>query len=89
MCLFLPLHLFHFSWKFFCQFTPRSSGSEEDNKEDSIWEPEKKVPRNRRQPVSKRSKRKQGPRVKKSSQRVDDVSKDVAVKEELVGGVAL
>ncbi|XP_031213080.1 S1 RNA-binding domain-containing protein 1 isoform X1 [Mastomys coucha] len=64
-------------------FSELSSGSEEDNKEDSIWEPQKKVPRNRRQPVSKGSKRKQGPRVKKSSQRVDDVSKDVAVKEEL------
>lgn len=64
-------------------FSELSSGSEEDNKEDSIWEPQKKVPRNRRQPASKGSKRKQGPRVKKSSQQVDDASQDVAVKEEL------
>lgn len=70
-------------------FSELSSGSEEDNKEDSIWEPQKKVPRNRRQPASKGSKRKQGPRVKKSSQQVDDISKDVAVKEELNSPVAI
>lgn len=70
-------------------FSELSSGSEEDNKEDSIWEPQKEVPRNRRQPASKGSKRKQGPRVKKSSQQVDDVSKDVAVKEELNSPVAI
>nr|XP_034370521.1 S1 RNA-binding domain-containing protein 1 isoform X2 [Arvicanthis niloticus] len=68
-------------------FSELSSGSEEDNKEDSIWEPQKKVPR--RQFASKGSKRKQGPRVKKSSQLVDDISKDVAVKEELNSPVAI
>lgn len=70
-------------------FSESSSGSEEDNKDDSIWEPQRKVPRNRRQPVSKASKRKQGPRVKKSSQQAVDVSKDVAVKEELNSPVAI
>ncbi|XP_028620944.1 S1 RNA-binding domain-containing protein 1 [Grammomys surdaster] len=68
-------------------FSELSSGSEEDNKEDSIWEPQKKV--TRRQLASKGSKRKQGPRVKKSSQQVDDISKDVAVKEELNSPVAI
>ncbi|XP_029327424.1 S1 RNA-binding domain-containing protein 1 isoform X2 [Mus caroli] len=73
-----------------CSFLSElSSGSEEENKDDSIWEPQKKVPRNRRQPASKRSKRKQGPRAKKSSQQVDDESKDVAVKEELNSPVAI
>ncbi|XP_052042471.1 S1 RNA-binding domain-containing protein 1 isoform X2 [Apodemus sylvaticus] len=70
-------------------FSELSSGSEEDNKDDSIWKPQRKVPRNRRQPVSKASKRKQGPRVKKSSKQADDVSKDVAVKEELNSPVAI
>lgn len=70
-------------------FSELSSGSEDDNKEDSIWEPQKKVPRNRRQPACKGSKRKQGPRVKKSSQQVDGISKDVAVKEELNSPVAI
>lgn len=81
---------FHFFWKFSCQLTSRSSGSEEDDKEDSIWEPQKKVSRNnRKQPASKEAtNRKQRPRVKKNTPQMDDVSKDVAVKEELVGGVA-
>lgn len=70
-------------------FSELSSGSEDDNKEDSIWEPQKKVPRNRRQPACKGSKRKQGPRVKKSSQQVDGIWKDVAVKEELNSPVAI
>ncbi|NP_001386698.1 S1 RNA-binding domain-containing protein 1 isoform X2 [Rattus norvegicus] len=70
-------------------FSELSSGSEEDNKEDSIWEPQKKVLRNRRRPASKGSKRKQGPRVKKSAQQVHDISKDVAVKEELNSPVAI
>lgn len=90
ICLSLPLSFgwFRFSWKFPCQFTSRSSGSEEDDQEDSIWEPQKKVPRNRKQPASKESKQKQGRRVKKNTPRMDAVSKDLAVKEELVGGVA-
>ncbi|XP_051015821.1 S1 RNA-binding domain-containing protein 1 [Acomys russatus] len=67
-------------------FSELSSGSEEDDKEDSIWEPQRKVPRNRKQPASKESKRKQGPRVKKSTPSADDVT---TVKEELNSPVAI
>ncbi|XP_006986560.2 S1 RNA-binding domain-containing protein 1 isoform X2 [Peromyscus maniculatus bairdii] len=69
----------------FSFFSELSSGSEEDDKEDSIWEPQKKVSRNnRKQPASKEAtNRKQRPRVKKNIPQMDDASKDVAVKEEL------
>ncbi|KAM7324986.1 hypothetical protein ACRRTK_015239 [Alexandromys fortis] len=70
-------------------FSELSSGSEEDDQEDSIWEPQKKVPRNRKQPASKESKQKQGRRVKKNTPRMDAVSKDLAVKEELNSPVAI
>ncbi|KAL6039876.1 hypothetical protein STEG23_013289, partial [Scotinomys teguina] len=73
----------------FSFFSELSSGSEEDDKEDSIWEPQKKVPRNRKQPASKESNRKQRPRVKKNTPQMDDVSKDVAVKEELNSPIAI
>ncbi|XP_021508359.1 S1 RNA-binding domain-containing protein 1 isoform X1 [Meriones unguiculatus] len=67
----------------FSFFSELSSGSEEDDKEDSIWEPQKKVPRNRKQPASKESRRKPGLRGKKNTPQIDDVSKDMAVKVEL------
>ncbi|XP_013204423.1 S1 RNA-binding domain-containing protein 1 [Microtus ochrogaster] len=70
-------------------FSELSSGSEEDDQEDSIWEPQKKVPRNRKQPTSKESKQKQGRRVKKNTPQMDAVSKDLAVKEELNSPVAI
>ncbi|KAK7795839.1 hypothetical protein U0070_025549, partial [Myodes glareolus] len=67
----------------------QSSGSEEDDKEDSIWEPQKKVPKNRKQPAAKESKQKQGRRVKKNIPQTDAVSKDLAVKEELTSPIAI
>ncbi|XP_041910480.1 S1 RNA-binding domain-containing protein 1-like [Arvicola amphibius] len=70
-------------------FSEMSSGSEEDDKEDSIWEPQKKVPRNCKQPASKESKQKQGRRVKKNTPQMEAVSKDLAVKEELNSPVAI
>lgn len=78
------LHVF---WKFFYCFTFRSSASEDD-KEDSAWEPQKKVPRSRKLPVSKESKLKRAPRVKKNTLQTKDGSEGVAVKEELVGALA-
>ncbi|MEJ1269914.1 S1 RNA binding domain 1 [Cricetulus griseus] len=73
----------------FSFFSELSSGSEEDDKEDSIWEPQKKVPRNRKQPVTKEPNRKPGRRAKKNTVQVDDMSKDMAVKEELNSPVAI
>lgn len=73
----------------FSFFSELSSGSEGDDKEDSIWEPQKKVPRNRKQPATKEPNRKPGRRAKKNTAQVDDVSKDVAVKEELNSPVAI
>nr|XP_048272055.1 S1 RNA-binding domain-containing protein 1 isoform X2 [Myodes glareolus]XP_048272056.1 S1 RNA-binding domain-containing protein 1 isoform X2 [Myodes glareolus] len=70
-------------------FSELSSGSEEDDKEDSIWEPQKKVPKNRKQPAAKESKQKQGRRVKKNIPQTDAVSKDLAVKEELTSPIAI
>ncbi|XP_057646986.1 S1 RNA-binding domain-containing protein 1 isoform X1 [Chionomys nivalis] len=70
-------------------FSELSSASEEDDQDDSIWEPQKKVPRNRKQPASKESKQKQGRRVKKNTPQMDAVSKDLAVKEELNSPVAI
>lgn len=66
-------------------FTPRSSASEEDDKEDSAWEPQKKVPRSLRRPVPKESKPRKAPRVKKNSPQMSDGLEGVTVKEELVG----
>jgi hypothetical protein len=78
---------FHFSWTF-CQITPRSSASEEDDKEDSIWEPQKKVPRNRKQLAPKESKPKRAARAKKNTPQLSEGSEGVAVKEEQVGAIA-
>lgn len=80
-------HLLLFSWRLFCWFTSRSSASEEDDKEDSAWEPQKKVPRSRKQPPPKESKPKRMPRVKKNTPQISDGS-EVVVKEELVGAIA-
>ncbi|XP_008252676.2 S1 RNA-binding domain-containing protein 1 isoform X1 [Oryctolagus cuniculus] len=66
-----------------------SSASEEDDKEDSIWEPQKKAPRVRKQPAPKEPKPKRVPRGKKNTQVVSDSSEAVAVKEELNNSVAI
>lgn len=88
MCLFFTFDIwFCFSWKFFCQFTSRSSASEEDDKEDSVWEPQKKVSRSRKQPAPKDSKPKRVPRIKNTPQ-ISDGTGIVDVKEEPVGAVA-
>uniref|UniRef100_G3U3Q9 Uncharacterized protein n=1 Tax=Loxodonta africana TaxID=9785 RepID=G3U3Q9_LOXAF len=70
-------------------FSELSSSSEEDDKEDSVWEPQKKVPRSRKQPVPKESKPKRMPRVKKHSPKISDGLEDVVVKEELNSSVAI
>lgn len=89
MYLFFAFNIWlHFSLEFFCQFTPRSSASEEDDKEDSAWEPQKKVPRSRKQAVPKEAKPKRVPQVKKNTLQISGDSEGVAVKEELVGGFA-
>ncbi|XP_037382780.2 S1 RNA-binding domain-containing protein 1-like [Talpa occidentalis] len=72
----------------FSSFSELSSASEEDDKEDRAWEPQKKVPRSRKQPVPKESKPKKVPRVKKKTLRIGDDSEGVSVKEELVGALA-
>lgn len=84
---FLPLIFgFTFPVNFSVNFTPRSSTSEEDDdKEDSAWEPQKKVPRRMKQPVPKESKPK---KVKKNNLQINDGSKGMVVKEELVGALA-
>ncbi|XP_006839480.1 PREDICTED: S1 RNA-binding domain-containing protein 1 [Chrysochloris asiatica] len=67
-----------------------SSASEEDDKEDSIWEPQKKVPRSRKQPVPKETKPKRVPRVKKTTPKISDgLEEGVNVKEELNSSVAI
>uniref|UniRef100_A0A8C6QUN2 S1 RNA-binding domain-containing protein 1 n=1 Tax=Nannospalax galili TaxID=1026970 RepID=A0A8C6QUN2_NANGA len=66
-----------------------SSASEEDDKEDSIWEPQKKVPRSRKQPVPKESKPKRGPRVKKKMLQTNDDSEGLAIKEDLNSPVTI
>lgn len=76
-----------FFLQFFCQFTSRSSASEEDDKEDSAWEPQKKVPRNAKQSVCKESKPKRVPRGKKNTLKISDGLEGVVVKE-LVGPLA-
>nr|XP_055184926.1 S1 RNA-binding domain-containing protein 1 isoform X1 [Nyctereutes procyonoides]XP_055184928.1 S1 RNA-binding domain-containing protein 1 isoform X1 [Nyctereutes procyonoides]XP_055184929.1 S1 RNA-binding domain-containing protein 1 isoform X1 [Nyctereutes procyonoides] len=73
----------------FSSLSELSSASEEDDKEDSTWEPQKKVPRSRKQPVAKESKPKRVPRVKKTTLQINDGSEGVAVKEELNNSVAI
>ncbi|EHB18300.1 S1 RNA-binding domain-containing protein 1 [Heterocephalus glaber] len=68
---------------------PRSSASEEDDKEDSVWEPQKKVPRARKQPAAKESKPKRMPRGKKNITLKSGGSEGVAVKEELNRSIAI
>ncbi|XP_042637405.1 S1 RNA-binding domain-containing protein 1 [Orycteropus afer afer] len=70
-------------------FSELSSESEEDDKEDSAWEPQKKVPRNRKQPVCKESKPKRVPRAKKNTKKISDGFEGVVVKEELNSSVAV
>ncbi|XP_005864838.1 PREDICTED: S1 RNA-binding domain-containing protein 1 isoform X1 [Myotis brandtii] len=65
----------------FSSFSELSSASEEDDKEDSAWEPQKKVPRNPKQPVCKESKPKRVPRGKKNTLKISDGSEGVVVKE--------
>uniref|UniRef100_A0A8C6DET7 S1 RNA-binding domain-containing protein 1 n=1 Tax=Moschus moschiferus TaxID=68415 RepID=A0A8C6DET7_MOSMO len=71
----------------FSSFSELSSASEDD-KEDSAWEPQKKVPRSRKPPVSKVAKAKRVPRVKNTLQ-ISDGSEDMAVKEELNNSIAI
>ncbi|XP_029414492.1 S1 RNA-binding domain-containing protein 1 isoform X2 [Nannospalax galili] len=73
----------------FSYFSELSSASEEDDKEDSIWEPQKKVPRSRKQPVPKESKPKRGPRVKKKMLQTNDDSEGLAIKEDLNSPVTI
>ncbi|XP_076990253.1 S1 RNA-binding domain-containing protein 1 isoform X2 [Tamandua tetradactyla] len=73
----------------FSSFSDLSSVSEEDDKEDSVWEPQKKVPRSRKQPIPKESKPKRVPRAKKKTLHITDGSGGVAVKEELNSSVAI
>ncbi|XP_008062508.1 S1 RNA-binding domain-containing protein 1 [Carlito syrichta] len=73
----------------FSSFSDLSSASEEDDKEDSVWEPQKKAPRSRKQPVPKESKPKRAPRVKKNAPQISDESEGIAVKKELNSSVAI
>ncbi|XP_054331188.1 S1 RNA-binding domain-containing protein 1 isoform X2 [Pongo pygmaeus] len=73
----------------FSSFSELSSASEEDDKEDSAWEPQKKVPRSRKQPPPKESKPKRMPQVKKNAPQISDGSEVVVVKEELNSSVAI
>ncbi|XP_071457642.1 S1 RNA-binding domain-containing protein 1 isoform X1 [Marmota flaviventris] len=68
----------------FACFSELSSASEEDDKEDSAWEPQKKVSRSRKQPAPKESKPKRVPRAKKNTPLISDVLGVVDVKEELL-----
>ncbi|XP_035128544.1 S1 RNA-binding domain-containing protein 1 isoform X1 [Callithrix jacchus] len=71
----------------FSSVSELSSASEEDDKEDSSWEPQKKASRSRKQLVPKESKPKRMPRVKKNTPQISDDS-EVVVKEELNSSVA-
>nr|XP_044993629.1 S1 RNA-binding domain-containing protein 1 isoform X1 [Jaculus jaculus] len=73
----------------FSYFSEPSSASEEDDEEDSIWEPQKKVSRSRKPSAPKESKPKRGPRVKKSPRQRGAGSEPVAVKEEPDTSVAI
>ncbi|XP_053445713.1 S1 RNA-binding domain-containing protein 1 isoform X2 [Nycticebus coucang] len=69
-------------------FFSELSSASEDDKEDSAWEPQKKVPRTRKQPAPKESKPKRVSRVKNMPQ-MSDGSEGIAVKEELNSSVAI
>ncbi|XP_049640296.1 S1 RNA-binding domain-containing protein 1 [Suncus etruscus] len=62
--------------------------SEEDNKDDSIWEPSKKVPKARKQPP-KNSKAKRAPKGRKTAPGVSEDPARVIVKSELNNSVAI
>ncbi|XP_016059578.1 PREDICTED: S1 RNA-binding domain-containing protein 1 isoform X3 [Miniopterus natalensis] len=68
----------------FSSFSELSSASEEDDKEDSAWEPQKKVPRIPKQPICKDSKPKRVPRVKKNTLQISDGSEGAVVKNSSV-----
>uniref|UniRef100_A0A8D2DQT0 S1 RNA-binding domain-containing protein 1 n=1 Tax=Sciurus vulgaris TaxID=55149 RepID=A0A8D2DQT0_SCIVU len=72
----------------FSYFSELSSASEEDDKEDSVWEPQKKVSRSRKQPAPKDSKPKRVPRIKNTPQ-ISDGAGIVDVKEEPNSSVAI
>ncbi|XP_055972199.1 S1 RNA-binding domain-containing protein 1 [Sorex fumeus] len=72
----------------FSSFSDLSSASEDDSKEDSIWEPQKKVPKARKQPP-KESKPKRAPRAKKNAPGVSSGPTGVTVKQELNNSVAI
>ncbi|XP_023443885.1 S1 RNA-binding domain-containing protein 1 isoform X2 [Dasypus novemcinctus] len=73
----------------FSSFSDLSSASEDDDKEDSVWEPQKKVPRSRKQPIPKGSKPKRASRARKNTLQISDGSEGIAVKEELNSSVAI
>ncbi|XP_066123141.1 S1 RNA-binding domain-containing protein 1 isoform X2 [Saccopteryx bilineata] len=77
----------------FSSFSELSSASEGDDKEDSTWEPQKKVPRSSRQAVCKESKPKRVSRAKtnakKNAVQMNDGSEGVTVKEVLNSSVAI
>ncbi|KAM5317959.1 S1 RNA-binding domain-containing protein 1 isoform 1-T1 [Glossophaga mutica] len=73
----------------FSSLSELSSASEEDDKDDSAWEPQKKVPRNPKQPVRKESKPKRMPRVKKNALQISGGLEGVAVEEGLNSSVAV
>ncbi|XP_037017150.2 S1 RNA-binding domain-containing protein 1 isoform X2 [Artibeus jamaicensis] len=73
----------------FSSLSELSSASEDDDKDDSAWEPPKKAPRNPKQPVRKESKPKRVPRVRKSPLQTSDGPEGVAVKEVLNSSVAV
>ncbi|XP_012611423.1 S1 RNA-binding domain-containing protein 1 isoform X3 [Microcebus murinus] len=73
----------------FSSFSELSSASEEDDKEDSAWEPQRKVPRTRKQPAPKESKPKRVPRVKKNTPQISAGTEGISVKEELNSSVAI
>ncbi|XP_066234450.1 S1 RNA-binding domain-containing protein 1 isoform X2 [Saccopteryx leptura] len=77
----------------FSSFSELSSASEGDDKEDSTWEPQKKVPRSSKQAVCKESKPKRVSRAKtnakKNAVQMSDGSEGVTVKEVLNSSVAI
>uniref|UniRef100_H0V3X4 S1 RNA-binding domain-containing protein 1 n=1 Tax=Cavia porcellus TaxID=10141 RepID=H0V3X4_CAVPO len=70
-------------------FSELSSASEEDDKEDTVWEPQKKVPKARKQPAPKESKPKRVPGGKKNTALTSGGSECMAVKEELNRSIAI
>ncbi|EHB05222.1 S1 RNA-binding domain-containing protein 1 [Heterocephalus glaber] len=73
----------------FSYFSELSSTSEEDDKEDSVWEPQKNVPRARKQHAAKESKPKRMPWGKKNITLKSGGSEGVDVKEELNRSIAI